>query len=1073
MGGNGPAWKGSPIILILFSAIVVVFAAAASSGALLTFHEPFESSESVGTNGGSLYGGTFVTGVFGNALHLPSSGSLNYPNNGKVSISEGTIVFLFRPQATYNCGMLGIGGLSTANSFGTFLATHPTYGSRHIVTEIRDDNMEYYQAWSHGVYPDTNTWMCIATTWDCDSGFRVYVDGVGGYTESINVCDTFIMSNWINVGHAGWYSDCNGIYDEMKFFDYELSSSEIMDACTSFVVCSGNSDCGDDGLVRSPYCSNNDSYQDYRTWTCNNPGQTNAYCSYTESPQLQKDCGEDSYSSWGNNYCKGSYLYHFRTHYDRGCSVGSCFEIPYMEERLVEICPYGCDNGACIIQCQYNSDCGTDGWLNQYYCSGDNVWDLWRAYTCNNPGTKDSYCSHTDTAQQKEVCDRGCDNGECIGLSEQIQWLASRQDAYPTGLVDSYEGDNHTDISCPPDCPVAFTYDQATSIVAFTHAGEYARARSILDRMEISQNPDGSWWGGLSAQNGDGMLEWRKSSGEAGWMVVAINYYEKETKDTGYQNMKNKALGWLETMIDKNPGHDSYGGICVGNNWWDIPGSAQCYGSDWWQFDEQKAFSTEHNFVCYGAFMGAANLTANLTEKERLEAMAWGMLDYVFREPWAGSYFYRGFRDTEIWLDPHTMAVLALGDEGLHGEDLVLGLDHCKNNMGSQLDFEAGVTVDGFSYNDYSVPIWVEGTGQMATAYYVAGKTANWNYYTSEAGKTVYPSGGVPYSFSDYSLGLPWGWPENQRFPSVAGTNWYYFSSQGFNPFPDLAKPGKPNITCYNDSGCGEDGWVGDPYCSGGHVYQDYRTWTCNNPGTLDSFCSSQDAGQMKEECLSGCESGACLVVMTQVYVSPEETMVSLGANFSVLVSILTPEDVFAGQFDFYFDPDIVNVLDVEEGDFLNQDGATTSMKMCEAGWQDLCPKINNTLGRITFANTRFDTLWGVSGSGSLAVIEMTSLGEGSSALGLENVLLSDNQIPPNPITPVHVANGSVSVMLLTGDVNGNCKVDIFDLAAVGLAFGSQPGDSNWNENADLIGDDIINIFDLATVGLNYGKICA
>ncbi|MCK4714146.1 MAG: hypothetical protein KAT35_01105, partial [Candidatus Aenigmarchaeota archaeon] len=410
------------------------------------------------------------------------------------------------------------------------------------------------------------------------------------------------------------------------------------------------------------------------------------------------------------------------------------------------------------------------------------------------------------------------------------------------------------------------------------------------------------------------MLEWRKSSGEAGWMVVAINYYEKETGDTGYRSMKNKALGWLETMIDRNPGHDSYGGVCVGNNWWDIPGSAQCYGSDWWQYDEQKAFSTEHNFVSYGAFMGAANLTANLTEKKRLEVMAWGMLDYAFREPWSGSFFYRGFRDYEVWLDPNTMAVLALGDEGLNGEYLTLGLDYCKNNMGSQLDFEAGVTVDGFSYNDYSVPIWVEGTGQMAAAYYVAGETADWNHYISEIGKTVYSSGGVPYSFSDYSLGLPWNWPENQRFPSVAGTNWYYFSSQGFNPFPDLTKPGQPNITCIQNSDCGIDGWMNQDYCSGDDVWDLWREYTCNNPGTLNSYCSSQDTAKLKEECPLGCENGACIAETTRVYVNPEETTVSLGANFSVSIAISTPEDVYAGQFNLLFNPEIVNAVGVEEG---------------------------------------------------------------------------------------------------------------------------------------------------------------
>jgi hypothetical protein len=58
--------------------------------------------------------------------------------------------------------------------------------------------------------------------------------------------------------------------------------------------------------------------------------------------------------------------------------------------------------------------------------------------------------------------------------------------------------------------------------------------------------------------------------------------------------------------------------------------------------------------------------------------------------------------------------------------------------------------------------------------------------------------------------------------------------------------------------------------------------------------------------------------------------------------------------------------------------------------------------------------------------------------------------------------------MAIPGDVNGDGKVDIFDLAAVGLSYGSKPGDSNWNPNADVHKDDKIDIFDLATVGVNF-----
>lgn len=67
---------------------------------------------------------------------------------------------------------------------------------------------------------------------------------------------------------------------------------------------------------------------------------------------------------------------------------------------------------------------------------------------------------------------------------------------------------------------------------------------------------------------------------------------------------------------------------------------------------------------------------------------------------------------------------------------------------------------------------------------------------------------------------------------------------------------------------------------------------------------------------------------------------------------------------------------------------------------------------------------------------------------------------------------GSCTCKPLEGDVNRDCEVNIFDLAAVGLAYGSRPGDANWNPGADVTGDGIVNIFDLATVGLNYSKTC-
>ncbi len=60
---------------------------------------------------------------------------------------------------------------------------------------------------------------------------------------------------------------------------------------------------------------------------------------------------------------------------------------------------------------------------------------------------------------------------------------------------------------------------------------------------------------------------------------------------------------------------------------------------------------------------------------------------------------------------------------------------------------------------------------------------------------------------------------------------------------------------------------------------------------------------------------------------------------------------------------------------------------------------------------------------------------------------------------------------VLQVDVNSDCKVNIFDLAAVGLAFGSTNGSGNWNPSADINADGAVDIFDLAAVGLAFGDM--
>jgi len=67
------------------------------------------------------------------------------------------------------------------------------------------------------------------------------------------------------------------------------------------------------------------------------------------------------------------------------------------------------------------------------------------------------------------------------------------------------------------------------------------------------------------------------------------------------------------------------------------------------------------------------------------------------------------------------------------------------------------------------------------------------------------------------------------------------------------------------------------------------------------------------------------------------------------------------------------------------------------------------------------------------------------------------------------LSNGTITVRLM-GDVNGDGRVDLKDLALVARAFGSTPGSPNWNPAADVNGDGVVNMKDIALVARNFGQ---
>ncbi|MFQ5999551.1 MAG: dockerin type I domain-containing protein [Candidatus Bathyarchaeia archaeon] len=54
-------------------------------------------------------------------------------------------------------------------------------------------------------------------------------------------------------------------------------------------------------------------------------------------------------------------------------------------------------------------------------------------------------------------------------------------------------------------------------------------------------------------------------------------------------------------------------------------------------------------------------------------------------------------------------------------------------------------------------------------------------------------------------------------------------------------------------------------------------------------------------------------------------------------------------------------------------------------------------------------------------------------------------------------------------DVNGDGSVNLQDIIIAIQAFGSTPASANWDQRADINGDNLVDIFDLVRIAIKYG----
>ena len=189
---------------------------------------------------------------------------------------------------------------------------------------------------------------------------------------------------------------------------------------------------------------------------------------------------------------------------------------------------------------------------------------------------------------------------------------------------------------------------------------------------------------------------------------------------------------------------------------------------------------------------------------------------------------------------------------------------------------------------------------------------------------------------------------------------------------------------------------------------------------------------------------------------SATETNLLAGDTFTLNLNAKKVSDLAGWQADIAYDPNVLQAVEVNEGDFLKAEGGNTF-------FQD--GTIDNTTGKITDLFSARISESGVGGTGILMSVTFKAKAGGETQVTLENFEFSSisgkviPSVPPN----ITMTIGEYPAW----DVNQDGRVSISDLVLVAKDLGS---DAPANLRTDVNRDGTINIQDLILVAQHFGE---
>ena len=204
-----------------------------------------------------------------------------------------------------------------------------------------------------------------------------------------------------------------------------------------------------------------------------------------------------------------------------------------------------------------------------------------------------------------------------------------------------------------------------------------------------------------------------------------------------------------------------------------------------------------------------------------------------------------------------------------------------------------------------------------------------------------------------------------------------------------------------------------------------------------------------------GFETGTEYTVPSVGY-AISETYILIGDTFTLYFNAENITDLAGWQTDIVYDPNVLEAVEVTEGDFLKSEGGGTFF---QGG------TIDNIAGKITRLFSARISESGVNGTGTLLSVTFKAKAGGETQVTLENFefISTSGAIIPTVPPNITITVGEYPAW----DVNQDGRVSIQDLVLVAKDLGSG---TPANLRTDVNRDGVINVQDLILVANHFGE---